>query len=180
MGWMSCPLYNNSATWMIAHICSHHPFTNDPARDVDMYHGYDLARLSKLIKHKKRMKIGVHIYLFIIQLLFATFALCILYPTQCLFDLFFGKETVFKIVPNKNNVVYEYLIDTMIQLALSILVLVGPSLINEGHPYRNLLCGSVPFFISSILFVFMTQSAHLSPHPQNSTKRKKDSILKLK
>ena len=171
MRWTSFPLYYNSATWMITHICSHHPFVNDSNRDADMYHGYGVARMSEDQEYASYMSRTVRFFLFFMQMFFATFAESIRYPILCLWDYFLGTSTIFLVVPNKDVVVKKLFSELVIQLAVSTSIILVPFFNDSLTWYQKLFLAFAPFNIGSVIFIYATQFSHLSTTPQKYTKK---------
>ena len=169
MSWASCPLYFNSVTWILQHIVSHHQFTNDIRRDVDMYHGQEFARSSPVLKLESYMPFTVRIFIFGIQMLLSTWAESILYPLLLLRDLFTNSSSLFQIIPNKHIVVRHFLFEMVVQLALSLVIFMIPFFNNETTLSQKLFLSLIPFNISSVIFISLTQWAHLSEKPQTKT-----------
>lgn len=150
-------------------MCSHHPFTNDALRDVDMYHGYDLARLCSRIVWKDHMPRTAKIFLYLVQPFFATFALSILYPLFCIYDYVFKTSCIYTMVPNKNEITRKFILEMSIQLLVSLFVMTVPFLSTSYDWWMKMALCLIPFYTSSILFIVITQPAHLSTAPQIAT-----------
>lgn len=161
LSWLCCPLYFNSGLWLLQHVVSHHQFTNDE-RDVDLGHGFGIVRMSQGETWKRWMRWFVVPFLFVAQLFFSTLAETIFYPAVVLWDYWWGCEIVFKVIPNKRNVVEMCLQEIWVQLCLSVVFVLWPFL-HGGYSWGQAYSlGILPFHITSVIFILATQFAHLT------------------
>lgn len=168
LGWTCMPFYFNSCIWTMQHVYSHHSFTNDEVRDVDLHHSLGVARISPNSNWKSYMPYSVHQFLFFSQMFFSTFAESILYPVLTVLDYTFGTSLIFSKIPNKNNIVEIYKLELIVQMGLSLFVFLSPAFNPDYNLFQKYILGVVPFHISSVIFIFATQFAHLTEVTQSS------------
>ena len=161
------PIFFNVFVWIPQHLFSHHQFTNDIRRDVDVHH-FAPARLSKDLPTTGAYEADQSAaWTFVVKGCLTTLGTCILQPLRTLLDL---KTTNFdtNITPVSDGV-----------SKLAVLASLVPSLcVLAYHPLLQALhgppCDNLAFLIlwpwigSSIIWTTMTQTSHVQESTQAS------------
>ena len=167
--WLSIPYTYEPMCWHLQHNYSHHIHTNDIHADIDVHHGkkpFMLLRTYKSEKWKIWFPISIWIY-FIGSGLITTFDLSIIVPIDRLLGSLYsglGFELL-NIVPC-NTKFHEYEVFRIITgLCISLMFLFLPlfhqDAFNRSIWHNYLLC-MLPFHITSVIFMILTQSSHFN------------------
>lgn len=149
--WTCVPFVFNTATWYVQHVTSHHLFTNQNNKDVDL----DFAPLLRMHPEQasKKQTPAVSLLNCGFLSLFVCFALTIMNPLMAMFD------QKHRSVPNRHIIFQHVQLELYAQFGLSLLYWCYPFWCGFRHPF---LFAFVPYAIVSITFFVVTQSSHVN------------------
>ncbi len=156
VSYTSFPFLYNVSGWYIEHNISHHPNTN-LEDDVDLYHTSPFSRFSNYEPYKfwykyQKLLLVPYMTIALIWLTVLNPLLLIVNSINKNIDLKYSK------VENKHHITKYLIIESIIQILFTVLLIVYPFIMFSG--IKSILFGIVPWIISSIIFMIITQVSH--------------------
>lgn len=154
---LSCPLLFNTSHWYLQHNVSHHIYTNEPGKDLDLSHFMPFARLHAGTKWKPAFARNVAWVAFGFS--FAALAESMFFP-------FFTKYKR-KQLGEVKYVNARTRIGSAVQMSISLAVILLPYFWFSLP--KAILFATVPFAITSFLFMSISQISHVQEVAQGAT-----------
>lgn len=152
----SAPLFYNTGFWYLQHNVSHHVKTNHPDADVDLNHFYPIARLHAQSVNPKVLP-ALKVFTIFMAFFFSTLVQTFVHPFQAKINS--------QYLGDAQAVLDRTRWSSWLQLSVSVAVLVVPWFLWE-EPSKAALFGFAPFFLSSLLFMAVTQVSHIQASTQ--------------
>ena len=151
---LSAPLFFNTSHWYMQHNISHHEETNEAGKDLDLSHFQPFARLHPKSKWKKTFTYQILTIFF--GFFGSTIAETLIFP---FFARFKSRQ-----LGNVLEIEKRTRLSSWIQIFLSLAVIIVPHL--QFSYWKASLFSLVPYFLSSIIFMAVTQISHVQEKAQ--------------
>lgn len=159
---LSAPLFFNTSVWYLQHNVSHHIHTNEIDKDIDLYHGAPVVRSHDEVPWVSSNALQPILVPFV-HLFIATFSQIFIYP----FAVLWKHPRLTKMVGMYDAFLKHSTPNIILQLSISIIFAITPFLLFKWP--KALAFFLIPYAISSILFMLVTQVSHLQEETQPKT-----------